>query len=145
MDVDSDASGSTRGEKKEYYLNPIATPMASEKLTKRIYKVSKKCAKSKELKRGVTQVVKELRKKPRGICIIAGDVSPIEIICHLPILCENAGIPYIYIPSREELGLSTLTRRATSCVLLTPGKDSKVFSKYEKIREQILTDHPYMK
>jgi H/ACA ribonucleoprotein complex subunit 2 len=38
------------------------------------------------------------------VCIIAGNISPIDVITHIPILCEEAGIPYIYVPSKEDLG-----------------------------------------
>ena len=35
------------------------------------------------------------------ICIIAGDISPIDVITHIPVLCEENAIPYIYVPSKE--------------------------------------------
>ena len=35
------------------------------------------------------------------ICIIAGDISPIDVVTHLPVLCEDHDIPYIYVPSKE--------------------------------------------
>ena len=37
----------------------------------------------------------------RRICIIAGDISPIDVITHIPLLCEENAIPYIYVPSKE--------------------------------------------
>jgi H/ACA ribonucleoprotein complex subunit 2 len=36
------------------------------------------------------------------------------------VLCEDAGIPYIFVPSKEELGAAGLTKRPTSCMLLLP-------------------------
>lgn len=35
------------------------------------------------------------------LCVIAGNISPIDVITHLPILCEEAGVPYVYVPSKE--------------------------------------------
>lgn len=35
------------------------------------------------------------------LCVIAGNISPIDVITHLPILCEESGIPYIYVPTKE--------------------------------------------
>lgn len=35
------------------------------------------------------------------LCVIAGNISPIDVITHVPILCEEANIPYIYVPSKE--------------------------------------------
>ncbi len=33
--------------------------------------------------------------------MIAGDISPIDVVTHLPILCEDTGIPYCFVPSKE--------------------------------------------
>lgn len=35
------------------------------------------------------------------LCVIAGNISPIDVITHVPILCEEADIPYVYVPSKE--------------------------------------------
>ena len=32
--------------------------------------------------------------------ILAGDVSPIDVISHFPVLCEDNNLPYCYVPSR---------------------------------------------
>lgn len=61
----------------------------------------------------------------KGLCIIAGDISPIDVIAHVPILCEEAQMPYVYVPSKEELGLASLTKRPTSIVLVKEGADFK--------------------
>lgn len=61
-------------------------------------------AKEKKVKRGVKEVVKSIRKKQKGICIIAGDISPIDVISHVPIMCEDSGIQYCYVTSKEALG-----------------------------------------
>ena len=36
-----------------------------------------------------------------SVCVIAGDISPIDVITHLPIMCEDRDIPYVYVPSKE--------------------------------------------
>ena len=35
------------------------------------------------------------------VCIIAGNISPIDVITHVPILCEDKDIPYVYVSSKE--------------------------------------------
>lgn len=52
------------------------------------------------------------------MCIIAGDISPIDVITPLPVLCEDNDVPYIFVPSKEELGQAGLTKRPTSCMLI---------------------------
>lgn len=106
-------------------VSPIAKPLAGEKIAKKLHKLIKKVAKadSKNLRRGVKECVKYIRKGENGICVLAGDISPIDVITHLPILCEENDVPYCYVPSKVELGAAAMTKRPTSCVLVksTPG------------------------
>jgi H/ACA ribonucleoprotein complex subunit 2 len=102
--------------------SPIAKPMASRKQVKKLHKLVKKGSAAKCARRGVKEVVKGLRKGAKGLCVIAGDISPIDVITHLPTYCEENGVPYMYVPSKQGLGAAASTKRPTSCVLVTPGK-----------------------
>ena len=51
---------------KKVLLSPIAVPLADAKLKKRTLKLVKKAAIGKQLKRGVKEVVKALRKGSKG-------------------------------------------------------------------------------
>ena len=57
--------------------------------------------------------------------MLAADISPIDIISHLPVLSEDASIPYIFVSSKEELGHASSTKRPTSCVLICPSMKGK--------------------
>ena len=35
------------------------------------------------------------------IIVLAGDINPIDVICHMPLVCEEKDIPYCYTPSKE--------------------------------------------
>eukprot|EP01147_Barroeca_monosierra_P006114 gene6114-9175_t len=111
----------------------ISKPLAGKKLTKKLYKVVKKAHKTKALCRGVKEVSKAIRKRQSGICILAGDVSPIDVITHLPVMCEDAKIPYCYIPSKKDLGAAGQTKRPTSVILIK----SKDVEGLDEAREQI--------
>lgn len=50
--------------------------------------------------------------------ILAADVSPVDVISHIPVMCEDARIPYIYVRSRMELGVAAETKKPTSVVLM---------------------------
>ena len=82
------------------HVSVIANPLANKKMTKKVYKLIKKSTKCKATKRGVKEVVKALRKGQKGVCIIAGDISPIDVISHLPVLCEESNVQYVYVPSK---------------------------------------------
>ena len=55
--------------------------------------------------------------------VMAEDVQPEEILAHMPLLCEEKGIPYAYVPSKQELGVSVGLGKATASIaILDAGK-----------------------
>merc|ERR1712185_642861 len=104
-----------------------------------VLKCVKAAAKEKGIRRGVKEVVKALKKGESGLSIIAGDISPVEVIRHVPILCEEKQVAYIYVPSKEDLGLASLTKRPTSIVLVKHGPDfADDYAECEKLMRQAL-------
>lgn len=63
-----------------------------------------------------------------SVCLIAGDISPIDVITPLPVLCEDNDVPYIYVPSkassaavrRGQAGGSTAVQQAAALQALEP-------------------------
>lgn len=107
-------------------ISPIAQPLAQRKLSKKVFKTIKKASKQRgHVKRGVKEVVKGLRKGDKGLVILAGDISPIDILSHIPVLCEDTDNPYIFVTSKDALGLASSTKRPTSCVMIVPGGSKK--------------------
>ena len=131
-DIDSKKSKSTSTsktyEERIKAINIISQPLASKKSTKKIHKLVKKASSAKHVRRGVKEVVKGLRKGEKGLAIIAGDIFPLDVISHLPVLLEENNVPYMFVPSKQDLGAAACTKRPTSCVLITSKKgldDSK--------------------
>ncbi|KAG7237511.1 hypothetical protein INR49_032260 [Caranx melampygus] len=104
-------------------VNPIAQPLASRKLSKKLYKCVKKAAKVKNIRRGVKEVQKFINKGEKGIVVLAGDTLPIDVYCHLPVMCEDRNLPYAYIPSKVDLGSSAGSKRPTCVILIKPHDD----------------------
>lgn len=36
----------------------------------------------------------------RSIMVLAANIAPMDVISHIPILCEEKGIPYIFVSSK---------------------------------------------
>ncbi|KAF8650510.1 hypothetical protein HU200_063882 [Digitaria exilis] len=141
-------------------LAPIAKPLAGKKLCKRTLKLVRRASEAKCLKRGVKEVVKSIRRGNKGLCVIAGNISPIDVITHVPILCEEANIPYVYVPSKElllpcsliprvqitsDLATAGTTKRPTCCVLVMtkPAKgeiEGEVKEKLKTDYDQVMSD-----
>ncbi|KAM0555082.1 hypothetical protein ACHAPJ_006431 [Fusarium lateritium] len=135
IDVDSDSEEEKAADLPlERTVVPFAIPVADEKGMKKVYKTIRKAAKNNTLKRGVKEVVKTLRKSPPsapgytsfpGVVIIAGDISPMDVVSHLPVLCEDHNVPFIFVTSRAELGAAAKTKRPTSVVMIMEKAEGK--------------------
>lgn len=131
----SEAETTPQEEKKVInVVSPIAVPMANEKLTTRALKLVRKASKARYASRGVQEVHRAFRRKDKGIVILAGNISPIDVVAHIPIVCEELGIPYIFVPTKEELGAASATKRPTSVVLVRPHPTNEEYMEsYDKV------------
>jgi H/ACA ribonucleoprotein complex subunit 2 len=87
------------------------------------------------VRNGLKDVQKRIRKGERGIVIFAGDITPIDIMCHLPGVCEDNDIPYVYVPSRKDLGAAMGIMRGCMTVLVRSHDDYKEI--YNELKEEI--------
>jgi large subunit ribosomal protein L7Ae len=57
-----------------------------------------------KIRKGANETTKSIESGKAKVVIIASDVNPEEIVMHLPILCEEKGIPFVYVPTKLDLG-----------------------------------------
>lgn len=85
---------------KAYYVK-FQVP---EDLVSPIYEALRVSQQSGKVKKGTNEVTKAIERGISKLVIIAEDVEPPEVVAHLPILCEERGAAYAFVPSRQELG-----------------------------------------
>merc|ERR1740117_1063599 len=131
--ADATTKGSKTYEERVLAINIISKPLANKKSTKKCHKLVKKAATAKRIRRGVKEVVKGIRKGESGLCILAGDIHPLDVYSFLPVLLEEKNIPYLFVPSKQDLGAAACTKRPTSVVLIkdTTNPKDKAKSKVE--------------
>ena len=56
------------------------------------------------VKKGTNETTKAVERGMAKLVYIAMDVDPPEIVAHLPLICEEKNIPYVYVKSKSELG-----------------------------------------
>ncbi|CAF0877090.1 unnamed protein product [Rotaria sordida] len=133
QDEDMDASTANKGEngttnetentgltyeEKFKYMNAMASPVAPKKLAKKLFKCIKQAAKQKNyIRLGLRETQKYIRRGEKGLVVFAGNVTPIDIYSHMPVVCEEANIPYVFVPSKEDLG-SVIRANRTCCLLM---------------------------
>ncbi len=71
---------------------------------------------------GTNEVTKSSERGEAKLVVMAEDVEPVEILVHIPMLCEENRIPYLYVPKKQRLGQSAgLSKSAASVAVVEPG------------------------
>jgi large subunit ribosomal protein L7Ae len=105
------------------------------------YDIVEKARDSGKISKGANEATKQVERGQAKIVIMAEDVTPEEILAHMPILCEEKNIPYAYVPSKQELGHSAGLIVPTAAVaILNPGKEKggieNIVKKIETLKKQ---------
>ncbi|MDH5437395.1 MAG: 50S ribosomal protein L7Ae [Candidatus Bathyarchaeota archaeon] len=58
------------------------------------------------VRKGTNETTKAIERTQAKLVIIAEDVDPPEVVAHLPLLCQERKIPYVFVPKKEKLGTS---------------------------------------
>ena len=61
-------------------------------------------ARDSKIRKGMNEVTKSIERNQAKIVVMAEDVSPPEILYHVPLLCEEKNIPYAYLSTKKNLG-----------------------------------------
>ena len=75
-----------------------------ENLVSPIYESLRVAVQTGKVKRGTNEATKAIERGVSKLIIIAEDVEPPEVVAHLPIICEEQGAAYAFVPSKQELG-----------------------------------------
>jgi large subunit ribosomal protein L7Ae len=94
-----------------------------KELVDRTYEVVELARDSGKLRKGTNEVTKLVERGETQMVVMAEDVSPPEILMHMPALCEEKNVPYAYVPSKAELGNACgLEKPTASVAVLDSGK-----------------------
>ena len=85
------------------YYGKFETP---EDLVSPILEALRVASTSGKVKKGTNEATKAIERGTSKLIIIAEDVEPPEVVAHLPILCEEQGAAFVFVPTKQELGSS---------------------------------------
>jgi large subunit ribosomal protein L7Ae len=109
----------------------------NDSLAEKTYNAVEKAADTGEIAIGSNEVTKSIERNNADLVVIAGDVSPEEIIMHLPGLADERDIPYTFVPEKEELGLAAgiNVQSATIAVKQSGSAEDEIEDIAEKAQE----------
>jgi large subunit ribosomal protein L7Ae len=88
-------------------------------LSNKAYEVLQVARDSGKIKKGTNETTKAIERGVAKFVVIAEDVEPPEVVAHLPLLCEEKKIPYIFVPNKNQLGSSSGIEVPAASVAIT--------------------------
>lgn len=104
-----------------------------EEVQEKVLKLVELARNTGKIKKGTNEVTKAIERGQAKLVIIATNVDPEEIVMHLPPLCEEKKVPYIYVKNKEDLGkASGIQVSAASACIIDVGDAKKLFDEIVK-------------
>ncbi|MCC5990062.1 MAG: 50S ribosomal protein L7Ae [Thermosphaera sp.] len=107
---------------KPFYVKFEVPPELAEKVYEAVKKVRETGGK---IKKGTNETTKAVERGQARLVVIAEDVDPPEIVAHLPLLCDEKKIPYVYVPSKQKLGEAAGIEVAASSAAIVDAGEAK--------------------
>ena len=87
--------------------------------------------------KGTNEVTKMIERGNALLVFIAEDIDPPEIAAHLPVLAEEKEIPYVYLPTKDELGEAAGLNvgTASACIIDAGEAEDLIKDVVEKVEE----------
>ena len=124
----------SEGESK---VNPKAYPLADAELSVSILDLVQQSCNYKQLKKGANEATKTLNRGISEFIVLAADAEPLEILLHLPLLCEDKNVPYVFVPSKIALGRACGVSRPVIACSVTSNEASQLKDQIQKIKDKI--------
>ncbi|KAJ7343211.1 snRNP subunit [Mycena olivaceomarginata] len=114
-----------------------AWPLAEADLTNSILELVQQASQYKQLKKGANEATKTLNRGIAEFIVLTADTEPLEILLHLPLLCEEKNVPYIFVPSKAALGRACGVTRPVISASVTTSESKELSSQIQTVKNAI--------
>jgi len=90
------------------------------------------------VRKGTNETTKAVERAHAKLVVIAEDVDPPEVVAHLPILCDERKIPYVFVSSKQKIGsaVGIDVPAASACIVEVGESASLVKEITKRVEEQ---------
>ena len=86
-----------------------------------------------KIKKGSNETTKAIERGVAQLVIIGKDVQPEEIVLHLPMLCDEKKISYVYVERQNDIGAASgLEVGSAAAAIVKPGKAKEIVEEVTK-------------
>ena len=114
-----------------------AFPKAPAELTTTLLDLIQQANHYKQLKKGANEATKTLNRGLADLIVLAADTEPLAIVLHLPLLCEDKNVPYVYVNSRSALGRACGVSRSVIAVSIIHNDQSQINTQIQNMKVEV--------
>ncbi|MFH0876565.1 MAG: ribosomal L7Ae/L30e/S12e/Gadd45 family protein [archaeon] len=94
-----------------------------DKSVEKVYEAIEVARTTGKIKKGANEVTKAVERGTAKLVAYAKDITPPEIIMHIPLLCQEKNVLCVEVPSKDELGAAAgLTVGTTAIAIIQEGE-----------------------
>jgi large subunit ribosomal protein L7Ae len=109
-----------------------------KELADKAYQLVQVAKDSGKVRKGTNESTKAIERAVAKLVLIAEDVDPPQVVAHLPILCEERKISYLFVPSKLDLGRAAgIDVGCAAISVLDGGEGSKTLKEIIDAAEQL--------
>ncbi len=124
-------------DKEEEEVDKRIFPLASKSIQKEIFNAITKASQMKKIKKGANESTKTLNRGISDLIVIAADVKPLEIVLHLPLLCEDKNVPYVFVESQKLLGRACGVSRPVIAASILSNTSDELKNTITKLKQEV--------
>ena len=124
-------------EEEEAVAKSRAWPKADNQMTKKILDLCNQATLYKQLKKGANETTKSLNRGVADLVVLAADTEPLEIVLHLPLLCEDKNVPYVYVPKQADLGRACGVSRNIVAAVILHHPESQLQTQINEMKDKV--------
>lgn len=118
-------------------VNPKAYPLADPNLTTKILNLVQQAHNFQQIRRGANEATKTLNRNQSELIVMAADAEPLEILLHLPLLCEDKNVPYVFVKSKQALGRSCGVQRSVVACSIVQSENTQLKPQISGLHQEI--------
>jgi large subunit ribosomal protein L7Ae len=112
-----------------------------KELSEKVYEAVTVAKTTGKIIKGVNEATKAIERGISKLVIMAEDVTPPEILMHIPVICEEKKVPYAYVPSKQDLGKAAGIEVPTSSIAIAEEGEAKklvsdIVGKIDELKKQ---------
>lgn len=97
----------------------------SKDIIDKAYQIIQISSDSGKIKKGTNETTKAIERGVSKLVLVAEDVEPPQIVAHIPLLCEERKTPYLFVPTKIELGKASGLEVGCSAISIIDGGEAK--------------------